>query len=89
MRNTSGAGDFKPAPSVISAKRGFSRVEAAFYVGVSATTFDKLVADGRMPKAKQIGGRKVWDRREIDLAFDELGSKDGSWDGVGEDKKVS
>ena len=37
--------------------RGLSRVEAADYIGVSPTTFDKLVADGRMPAPKQINSR--------------------------------
>jgi hypothetical protein len=31
-----------------------------------------MVADGRMPKAVQIDGRKVWDRRALDRAFDTL-----------------
>ena len=63
-------------------KRGFSRVEAASYVGISAAKFDQLVAVGRLPKAKHIDGRKVWDIRELDLAFDELGNTDTSWDPV-------
>lgn len=61
-------------------KRGFSRSEAAAYIGISPTKFDQLVADGRMPKAKQIDGRKVWDIRELDPAFEELGTLDTSWD---------
>ncbi len=58
-------------------------MEAATYVGISPTKFDQLVADGKMPKPKQIGGRKVWDVRELDPAFDELGSIDKSWDDLG------
>jgi hypothetical protein len=83
MRDTSDAGAKKSAPTVISYKRGYSRVDAAAYVGVSPTKFDQLVADGRMPKAKQVDGRKVWDIRELDPAFEELGSVDTSWDDVG------
>lgn len=49
--------------------RGLSRVEAAAYVGLSPSTFDKLVADGRMPKPKHIGARVVWDRMKLDAAF--------------------
>lgn len=50
--------------------RGLSRVEAARYIGVSPTTFDKMVKDGRMPKPKPIyGRRKVWDRHQVDIAF--------------------
>jgi predicted DNA-binding transcriptional regulator AlpA len=53
-------------------RRGLSRDESAMYVGVSATTFDKLVADGRMPQPRRIDGRKVWDIRSLDLHFDAL-----------------
>jgi predicted DNA-binding transcriptional regulator AlpA len=53
--------------------RGLSRVEAAFYVGVSPNTFDKLVAEGHMPKPKHLFGRRVWDRLQLDYAFDALG----------------
>jgi hypothetical protein len=42
------------------------------YCGISATPFDRLVADGRMPGPCRIDGRKVWDIRAIDLAFDDL-----------------
>jgi hypothetical protein len=47
------------------------------YVGVSATTFDKLVKDGRMPQPRRIDGRKVWDIRSLDLYFDQLPIHDG------------
>jgi hypothetical protein len=52
--------------------RGLSREAAAQYVGVSPVKFDAMVEDGRMPKAKRIDGRKVWDRRALDRAFDAL-----------------
>ncbi len=54
------------------APRGLSRTEAAAYIGIGATKFDELVNDGRMPKAKRIDGRLVWDRVKIDVAFAEL-----------------
>ena len=54
------------------AARGLDRVEAAAYVGVGATLFDAMVRDGRMPPAKVIGGRRVWDRMRLDKAFDAL-----------------
>ncbi len=53
-------------------KRGLSRLEAAEYIGVSYTKFDQMVADGRMPKPKRIDGRVVWDRHQVDLAFEAL-----------------
>ena len=62
--------------------RGLSRVQAAIYVGVSASKFDELVKDGRMPKPKKSDARKIFDLRELDLAFDELeGETDANeWD---------
>lgn len=63
-------------------RRGLSREEAAMYVCVGVTKFDEMVNDGRMPKAKRIDGRKVWDVRKLDMAFDALPDDDGggsSW----------
>lgn len=63
--------------------RGLNRVAAAQYIGVSVGKFDELVGDGRMPKPVRIDGRKVWDRRGLDLAFDVLGNSAASlnpWD---------
>jgi predicted DNA-binding transcriptional regulator AlpA len=65
--------------------RGINRVEAAAYIGVSTTKFDEMVADGRMPPPKRIDGRVVWDRKKLDVAFDQLpddrakGSEDDPW----------
>jgi predicted DNA-binding transcriptional regulator AlpA len=58
---------FRPIP-----RRGFSRTEAAIYVGVSPTKFDQMIVDGRMPKPRRIDARRVWDIRELDEAFDAL-----------------
>ena len=49
--------------------RGLSREQAAAYIGVSVSLFDKMVADGRMPSPKVFNSRNVWDRYEIDEAF--------------------
>jgi predicted DNA-binding transcriptional regulator AlpA len=49
--------------------RGLSRVQAAAYIGVSATLFDEMVDDGRMPKPARINTRTVWDRVKLDEAF--------------------
>ena len=51
---------------------GLSRDEAAAYIGVGTGTFDKMVADGRMPRPKAIERRLVWDRRALDSAFTDL-----------------
>ncbi len=48
------------------------RAAAAAYVGVSAGTFDSMVAEGQMPAAWRIGSRLVWDLRRLDAALDEL-----------------
>ncbi len=66
-------------------RRGLSRVEAAMYIGISASKFDELVRAGRMPGPKRIDGRKVWDVRDLDVAFDALPSENpqsqgSSWD---------
>lgn len=50
-----------------------------------------MVGDGRMPMPKQIDGRRVWDLRALDRAFDALPggedpaqdeTDDGGWDEV-------
>ena len=68
------------------APRGFSRTEAAAYIGVSPTLFDEMVRDGRMPQPKTINARTVWDRHALDAAFDALPCKATSdvnpWDEV-------
>jgi excisionase family DNA binding protein len=72
--------DMRPVP-----RRGLSREEAAMYIGISPSKFDELVADGRMPAPVKIDGRKVWDIRYLDLAFDALSKEDAvpnSWNGV-------
>jgi hypothetical protein len=66
-------------------RRGLSRVEAAAYIGVSTSKFDEPVRDGRMPAPKRIDHRKVWDVRDLDLAFDALPSENprsqgSTWD---------
>jgi hypothetical protein len=71
--------DLRPCP-----RRGLSREEASMYVGVSPGKFDQMLADRRMPAPRRIDGRKVWDIRDLDLAFEALPREDspsvGSWD---------
>lgn len=52
--------------------RGLNRVQAAAYVGVSATTFDRMILDKLMPRPTRIYGRTVWDIRKLDAAFTAL-----------------
>jgi hypothetical protein len=73
--------EIRPVP-----RRGLSRDEAAMYIGISPAKFDQLVVAGRMPAARRIDGRKIWDVRALDIAFDALPCEDGpqgtSWDDV-------
>jgi hypothetical protein len=59
--------EMRPCP-----RRGLSRVESAIYLGISPSKFDELRKDGRVGPARLIDGRKVWDVRELDLAFEAL-----------------
>lgn len=66
------------SPIAAPSRRGLSRVEAAGYIGVSPTTFDKMVLAGEMPGPKRVGTRKIWDVRALDLAFDALPGEDSA-----------
>ena len=58
--------------SPMAPRRGLNREEAARYIGISPGKFDELILDGKMPRPRLIGARKVWDIRSLDRAFDEL-----------------
>ena len=80
MTRTTALSAVRPIP-----RRGLSREEAAMYLGISASKFDELVRDGRMPRPKRIDSRKIWDVRDLDVAFDALPSENplsqgSSWD---------
>ncbi len=62
--------------------RGLSRVQAAAFVGISPSLFDDLVRTGRMPPPKRINSRTVWDRLQLDRAFEGLpdGDEPNPWD---------
>jgi hypothetical protein len=67
-------------------RRGLSRVDAAYYLGISPSKFDELRKDGRVGPARLIDGRKVWDVRDLDLAFEALPFE---FDGAPEDWDVA
>lgn len=74
---------FRRATDILSLEpRGLNRARAAAYIGVSPSLFDKLVLDGRMPKPKRINSRIVWDRQQLDEAFEVLpdGNDNNPWD---------
>lgn len=56
----------------LSERRGVDRREAADIVGVSPTFFDRLVREGTMPRPIALHGRKIWNRIQIEKAFDAL-----------------
>ena len=66
--------------------RGLSRAEAAAYVGISPSLFDVMIKEGKMPKPERIHSRAVWDRLQLDLAFDALPDDDephlNPWDEI-------
>src|SRR5437588_12516535 len=56
-----------------SHQRLFRRTEAAEYIGVSASHFDKLVLSNEMPSPIRLGkGTVRWDKLEIDRRIDDL-----------------
>lgn len=71
-RQPAGLESVEPVRVEVVPRRGLSRIEAARYVGISTTTFDKLVHEGKMPQPFRIGSRVIWDLRKLDAAFDEL-----------------
>lgn len=68
--------------------RLISREVAAKYIGVSPNTFDAMVEDGRMPRAKVVSPRRhAWDVWALDDAVDRLPSEgedtpDDTWGDV-------
>lgn len=58
-------------------RRGLRRDEAAAYVGVSPSTFDRWIGAGLMPKSKKIGDVVIWDRFQLDIFFDALPDETG------------
>ena len=52
--------------------RGMRREPSARYVGVSPTKFDDWVSRRMMPAGRKIDGVVLWDRLELDEAFEAL-----------------
>jgi predicted DNA-binding transcriptional regulator AlpA len=53
--------------------RLIGRDAAAAYINVSPNSFDKMIADGRMPRPRVLVDRRLaWDVRELDAAVDSL-----------------
>ena len=58
-------------------RRGLDENEAAIYLSFSPSFFRRLVDEGRMPRPRLAGGRRVWDVEELDLAFKALPREGG------------
>lgn len=52
--------------------RGMRADDAASYLGMSVTKFRELVDSKRMPKSFKVDGIVLWDRLDLDAAFDDL-----------------
>jgi hypothetical protein len=50
--------------------RGLRRAEAARYLGISPSHFDKQRAAGAIPAPRQMLGVELYDRLELDSLFD-------------------
>jgi predicted DNA-binding transcriptional regulator AlpA len=57
--------------------RGMRSPEAAAYLGMGETKFRALVEAGRLPRPATVDGMVIWDRFDLDGAFDELKSLEG------------
>ncbi len=72
----------KSAVHIQMTPRGLSHKQSAAYVGVGTSLFDEMVGDGRMPKPKKANTRTIWDRHDLDDAFENLptGVEINQWD---------
>lgn len=52
--------------------RGMRLNRAAAYLDMSPSSFLRLVDDGIMPPGVPVKGMTVWDRRDLDAAFENL-----------------
>lgn len=60
--------------------RAMKRATAAAYCDMSAASFDKEVALGRLPNPIMLGGHHHWSRKALDDAIEQLaGEKAGHW----------
>lgn len=60
----------KPANDNVQ-PRGLRRAQAAAYLGISPSHFDKQVRTGAVPAPKVMFGVQLWDRKQLDALFDD------------------
>ena len=66
----------KLSDSLAYPPRGLRAARAAAYLGMSETSFLKLVAQELLPQPKRVKGMSIWDRFELDAAFEALTDDD-------------
>jgi predicted DNA-binding transcriptional regulator AlpA len=76
-------GAHKLADGLSYPPRGMRADRAAAYLGMSTSSFNRLVDDKLMPKGKLIGGMVIWDRLDLDAAFENFKNPDDSRDDSG------
>ena len=64
------------ATHLVLSKLGYRRAQAAELIGVSPTTFDRFVKDGRMPKPCHVDGMAIWRGDDLVNAFNLLTGRD-------------
>ena len=62
----------KPKFETLYPPRGMRAERAAAYLSISTSLFYKMVEDERMPPPVKVGAASIWDRVELDAAFDNL-----------------
>jgi excisionase family DNA binding protein len=71
----------------LAVRRGLDENEAAVYLSLSPSFFRKLVDQRSMPRPRVIGGRRIWDVEELDLAFKAMPREGGEADVIFADSK--
>jgi len=54
--------------------------EAAAYVGIGVSNFQRMVKDRKMPPARLVGGVMTWDADELRAAYKAIPHVGGVWD---------
>jgi predicted DNA-binding transcriptional regulator AlpA len=72
-RQTTKSGNHPHAERVAAwLPRAMRAEQAAEYFSMSRSMWLKLVAEGKMPPGIKIGAMTLWDRHDIDVAFEDL-----------------
>lgn len=56
----------------LAPRRGLRRNDAAAFLGLSPSKFDEMIKAKRLPAGFMVDGCRIWDLRDLDLAFDVL-----------------